>query len=229
MGTFLSITQDAERESSTVDSLLTSVSSQTGRHLKFVNWVSRAWLDIQNSRADWLWMRGEFDDVALTVGQTRYTANALGVASRWARWIEGKDIYWLYDPDIGVSDEYALVFMPWSDFRRAYERGSQTNNKPAHFSVSPAGEFCVGPAPDKAYPLSGEYRKSPQTLSANADEPEMPARFHIAISDRANILMAQHDEAEMHIVTNRERYEKTMSELRRDQLPQMVIGTAPLA
>jgi hypothetical protein len=228
MGTFLTITQDAERESATVDTLLTSVTSQTGRHLKFVEWVKRAWLDIQRSRADWLWMRGEFEDVALSVGTGRYTATVLGL-TRWARWIVGKDTYYIYDPDIGNSDEGALLWMPWNEFRRTYERGSQTNNKPAHFSISPAGEFCVGPAPDKAYPLSGEYRKSPQTLSANGDEPECPERFHTAISDRANILMSQHDEAEMHIQTNKERYGATMGEMRRDQLPQIVNGAAPLA
>lgn len=229
MGTYLTITQDAERESSTIQAVLSTVVGQIDRHLKFVKWVERAWTEIQNSRADWLWMRGEYDDVALTIDTIRYSASDMGITTRFARWITSADTVWLYDPDTGVSDEAPLRYMAWREFRNTYIRGSHDANKPTWFSVSPANEICFGPKPDKAYPVSGEYRKSAQTLSANADEPECDARFHIAISDYANILMAEHDEAELHIQTNRRRYEKTMGELRRDQLETFHIGAPPLA
>ncbi len=232
MTTFLQLCKDAARESSTVaGDLPTTVTSQTGRLKKFVEWVKRAWLDIQNSQARWRWMRKEFNDKTLSIGTSRYTATALGI-SDWREWIvpmQGENIIYLYDPDIGVSDEGVVRWIEWHTFIHRYLRGSQTNNRPTEWSISPAGEICFGPPPDKAYPVSGEYMKTPQILADNTDEPECPSRYHHAISDLANILMAQHDEAELHIITNQQRYDSVMADMRLSELPTLGIGARPLA
>ncbi len=231
MTTFLQLCKDAARESSTVsgDPLTTVTGLTDDRLSKFVYWVRRAWLDIQNESTSWRWMRKEYDDKALTIGQSRYTATALGI-SDLDDWIVGPNIVYLYDSTIGVSDESPLEYVrDWDLFKHKWLRGSPDNNRPTQYAISPTEEICFGAPPDKAYLISGEYRKSAQILTNNADEPECPSRFHGAISDYANILMAQHDEAEMHVATNYTRFNDTMRKMRRDQLPPFEIGAGPLA
>jgi len=230
MATFLELCQDAARESSTIAGVApTSVVGQEGRLAKFVYWVQQAWVKIQRSKRDWLWMQGEFS-VTLIAGTARYSATGFSL-TRWSRWVLSFDKVWLYDPDIGVSDEAALKPMDWNVYLAIYERGSQSEltDRPIHYAISPTGEICFGPKPDKAYPVRGPYRKNAQRLAANSDVPEMPEDFHEAIWQYALILMSEHDEGELHIAVNNRRYADVMQDLRFDQLPAVGIGAGPLA
>lgn len=224
---FLALAQRVARESGTVSGTLpSSVTGQNGRLDKIVGWTDQAWQDIQNARNAWRWMRADFEDTT-AAGAGRYTAASFNLP-RWAAWITEDDTVTLYKQATGVSDEGPLAFLPWDLFKRTFDRGEQTNDRPRYFSVSPAGEFCLGPTPDDTYVVRGEYRKNPQTLAANTDEPEMPARFHEAIVWGALILLAEHDEAQFHLATWTRRYRSIMGDLRRDQLPEITLG-GPLA
>jgi hypothetical protein len=110
-----------------------------------------------------------------------------------------------------------------------YDRGVQTQGRPVHYSISKAGEFCLGPVPDDAYVVRGEYRKAPQILAANGDIPEMPARFHEVIAHYGLMLLAEHDEGNLHIAVAMRRYRELMDDLERDQLPTLEIGAGALA
>lgn len=225
--TFLELCQMVARESGTISGTLpTSVESQTGRLLKIVEWVDTAWRHIQNKRSAWLWMRDDFEDVTSS-GTKRYTAASWNL-TRWAEWITDDDTVTLYEQSEGVSDEGVITYLPWYEYKTLYDRGEQTNDRPLHFSISPAGEFCLGPTPDGTYVVRGQYRKSPQTLSENAEIPEMPARFHELIAWYALVLLAEHDEGQFHVAIAQRRYRDLMSELERDQLPRITIG-GPLA
>lgn len=228
MATFLELAQKLARESGTVSgNLPSSVVNQTGRLAKIVHWTADAWQVIQNRRNAWLWMRGEFEGTS-TAGAGRYTAASFGI-ERWAEWIIEPDTVTLYKQSAGIADEGPILYLPWHLYRRLYERGVQNENRPIHFSVSPAGEFCLGPKPDGAYVIRGEYRKTPQRLVANEDVPEMPARFHDAIVFQALLLMAEHDEGGIHMATAMRRYREIMGDLERDQLPRIEIGAGALA
>lgn len=229
--TFLELCQMAARESGTVAGTVpTGVTSQSGRLEKVVNWVNDAWREIQTSRNRWLWMRGEFGspDAVTIAGTNRYTPASWNL-TRLAEWIIDQDTVTIYKQSEGVSDESQLVFMPWQDYRRQYERGTQVQNRPLHFSISPANEFCVGPVPDDVYVIRGEFQKTPQDLTANGDIPELPARFHAVIAWHAVLLLNEHDEAQLPIATASRHQRQLMDDLRRDQLPKMHIGSGPLA
>lgn len=228
MSTFLELCQKVARESGTVSGTLPSaVTSQTGRLAKIVYWTVEAWRQIQNLHASWLWMRDEFDSPATTAGTARYTAVSWNL-TRWAEWITEPDTVTMYLEADGVADEGLLTYIPWATYRAVYERGTQTADRPVHYSISPAKEFCLGPKPDDAYIVRGEYRKSPQTLSANTDEPEMPTRFHDLVAHYALLLLAEHDEAPMHIGVAERRKRELLDQLERDQLPKLELPS-PLA
>lgn len=225
---FLQIAQMVARESGTVSgNLPSSVANQTGRLLKIVNWTATSWRQIQNARNAWRWMHDDFQG-NLVAGTQRYTGSSFNL-TRLAEWITHDDTVTVYKSSLGLVDERELPFLPWEHFKRMYTRGVQQQNRPLHYSISPANEFCVGPIPDDAYVVKGEYRKSPQTLVDNGDIPEMPDRFHELIAWEALLLLAEHDEANLHIAVAMRRKRELMDDLERDQLPQLHIGAGPLA
>jgi hypothetical protein len=229
---FLELCQDVSRESGTIggSSQPSTVVAQTGRLLLIVNWTAKAWLNIQDMRSTWRWMRKSFSGET-TAGIANYSAAGWSINS-FRNWIinpDESDIT-IYKTALGVSDESRLQYLDWSVFRRRYKIGAQTNNRPIHYTVGPNNNLHFGPAPDAAYTVQGEYYKAAQNLSANADIPEMPEDFHRLIVWDALILLHGHDEGEFargNAVQNRL---VLLDALERDQLPPIKIGLAgPLA
>jgi hypothetical protein len=229
MSSFLELCQGVARESGTIPGTQpSSVTGQSGRLLKVVHWTAQAWLMIQNHNASWRWMRKEFAKET-SIGLGRYTAQAWNIAD-FAEWSIEKNAVTLYKQSTGVSDEGQIGYLGYADWKRLYERGGQTNDRPTHWTISPGNEFCLGPKPDAIYMVNGPYRKTPQILAANDDVPECPSRFHDIIKWRGVLLLAEHDEAPPLVIAAAQRnYLSFLSGLERDQLPQIAVGAEPLA
>ncbi len=223
MATFLAIVRKVARDAGTIRlGLPASVLNQSGEEAAVIYYVQEAWRQIQVSRADWLWMRGEFEGL-LSPNVRRYSADSFSLP-RWAEWITNPRTVTIYNQGVGWDDEGDLGFLDWDIWQRMYERGPQEAQRPVHYSVSPPGEFCVGPKPDVNYVLHAQYRKSPQELAADTDVPEMPARFHDLIADRPLMMLAELQEGEFATMAASRRYRDMMSDLQRDQLPRSGIG-----
>ncbi len=233
MSTFLELCQDVARESGTISGTNpAAVTGQTGRLLKVVEWTAQAWVDIQNLHADWRWLQKTFSGDT-TSGAAQYTSASWSISRLrdWARddFETGYQPHTIYLTATGVSDEAALREISWHQWRTRYGRGAQTNNKPSEYAISPAGEFSLGPIPDDAYTVQGEYRQAATTLSEGGDSPNMPLEFHDIIVWRALMLLADFDEAVGQKVTAEGKYMTMMEALRRDQLPIVSLGGGPLA
>jgi len=158
---------------------------------RVVDWVATAWREIQNKYIDWRWMHRSFTGTT-TTGQSEYAATVFtdttdsALISRFGRWLThddtGYSLMTVYATAPGVSGERYLTFLPWEAFRTIYRFGTQNNGVPVHFSITPANKFAIGPAPDATgYTVNGDYQMSAQELSADANTPEMPTRFHMLI------------------------------------------------
>ncbi len=230
---FLSLCKMTARESGTVaPSALTTVTGQSGRLEKVVYWTAEAWRLIQLAENRWRWMRGEFSG-AITQGTSRYTSGSFSL-SRFAAWVTDEGWYRpmsVYVSATGVSDEGPLQEIGWESWRQNYGRGSQVQNRPVAYAISPADEICLGPIPNAGYTLKGEYWKSAQELTANADVPECPAQFHPIIAWRAVMLLDQNDEAidAIRIGRAKREFREMMEAMRRTQLPTIRLGGGPLA
>lgn len=229
MSTFLALCQRVASDSGTISGAFpTTVTGQTGRLGKIVRWTADAWRSIQNASGSWRWMRSEFSG-STVVGQVRYTAAQMSIASRFGEWIcNGPDEqrFSIYLTASGVSDQGALKFLEWDTFYVKCLRGTQTNGKPTYFSIAPDNQLCLSPPPDAVYTVQGPYRKSAQELTADADEPEMPSRFHDLIADVALISLDTHDEAPQQLSLHQMRRAPKFSELERDQLPRLTLAGA---
>lgn len=231
MSTNLELCVDLRQEATDSGTGPSAVTGQSGELARFVNWIKNAWVDIQNSREDWIWMRKSFTvQTVASDGEYAYTDctdTVTGTAiARWARWY--KHEFKCYLTSTGVSGEVPLIWLNWDTFRRIYRYGTQNNGQPIHVSQDPTGKFCLGPKPDAIYTVSGDYHIGPQVMTADGDEPEMPSRFHRLIVYEALSRYGGHRAAPEAIMRANAEGGVLRSSLELDQLPDMESG-APLA
>ena len=231
---FLELVQDLARDSGTLAggvNIQTVAAAGNQRADKLIHWIRKAWVNIQNERSDWPWMRREFS-APLTIGKSRYTAAELGIASRFSQWVgdrPGFRTFTLYDPLIGQEDEGTMREVSYDTWRARYGRGVHDRNRPTEWAVSNLQEFVCGNTPDKAYVLSGEYRLAPQILQTNLDVPELPEQYHRAILWEAMKLLGIADESPSTSSGAISEYVLARQNLNRDFLPEITIGGGPLA
>lgn len=202
MSTFLELCQSVAADSGTVSdtSLLSpaTVTGQTGRLLRVVNWTKEAYRQLQVMRSDWEWLRAEFEGETL-VNVRRYSLNETN--ERWRNWVftssRGDPTFSCWLTATGQTDERWLQYRPWEYFRRTFLFGDNASEtgRPAYISVDPQGQLVLHPIPDAAYTIRGEFMRGPQILAADAEEPELPEEYHEAIKWKALILLGIFDEA----------------------------------
>jgi hypothetical protein len=235
--TFLELARMTVQQSGTIQGVLpTTVTGQANRLKQIVDFVSEAYLDIQNAHRMWRWMTSRF--VGQTeIGERYYEATEFaderdgGMITRFSQWGFKDDM-----SDMGLSHYLTTSGaveegpLRWLDVDRFYEtqgRGVQTPGKPQFFTVDNQNRLVLSPIPDAEYTLRGKYRKSPQMLTLDGDIPEMPVDFHTLIKDAALCYLEGFDEGPR-IPVYRLRMLPNWSMLELHQLPKMRWG-APLA
>jgi hypothetical protein len=225
VATFLELCGKLAQRSGAVGSAPASVLNQTGRQAKVVDWVRTAWEMIQTEdNPDWNFLRGEFSQ-ALSPNIMSYTPAALGIPS-FGRWIPATPEYQpmsIY-PAGAQDQECELRYIDYSSWRATYNRGVHDAMKPTYWSIAPDRSFLVGPKPDQAYVVRGEYQRGAQTLVADGDVPIMPDEYHDAIVWRAAVLLAEHDEAPVARQTAVLNYDPLFRSMSRDLLPAFELG-----
>ncbi len=204
-----------------------SVNALSGRAAQLVGWVRDAWIDIQNERNDWIWMRRRFGPAALVVGKNDYTASDLGV-DRLGVWLGDRPNYrtfTIYDPapERGPAHESPMTQISYDAWMERWGRGVHDRQQPREWTVSPTRAILVGPTPDKSYVMFGEYRAAPQILTLDNDVPEMPDTYHRVIIPRAIRLASSSDEAWQSLADKTNQYSELRNALVRDQTPPVMI------
>lgn len=233
---FLQIVQRLGRECGMAAAASSTV-SQAGELRRLVDWVAASWEEIQNRHHNWRWMRSRFS-VSATVGDDSYaytdctdslTAAAISRFARW--WVldeEGYNNVKIYLTSAGVGTENLLRFIPYASFRTIYKIGTQNNGYPAHVTIDPQNNLLLGPAPDGTYTVSGEYQRGSQSFTADADEPDLPSRFHLLIVYRAMMKYGRFKSAAEVLNGGKFEGDRLMRQLEADQLPAMALA-GPMA
>lgn len=187
MSTFLELCVDVRRECRVGQSGPSTVVNQVGQLERIVNWVADAYTEIQQRSTTWRWLRSEFS--LNTVANTDTYASGSctdtidnAAVTRFARWLPMDDSSYanmrIYLQSAGAGSERWMTFLDWASFRQIYRIGTQNPGAPVHVSIDPRNKLVLGPKPNGVYVVTGEYQKSPQTLSADNSTPEMPEQFH---------------------------------------------------
>jgi hypothetical protein len=202
-----------------------SLSGQRGEIMRVINWVNEAWLDIQLGQPNWDWMREEFS-FQTTAGQRDYTPTQAGVPLLMMWHLETLRTYKTSE---GVQGEQFLVHWKHSIFRDTYMLGTPETGRAMVFTVKPRGSsLLLGPVPDGAYTVRGEYQRKPRDLVEGTDVPDMPTEYHLAIVHLARIKYAAFENAPEVMMEASRDYDRIMSKLSMTQLPDMSSGE-PLA
>lgn len=207
----------------------TSITGATNANLRLFYAIQDAWREIQTDPIGWAWMRRAFD-VALLSGLDSIDGVAAGLTD-FGRWRKPDDWYDLkaYDPLASPAQKWDVKFVPRDQFMRQYKDNPPTAAGPQYWTVGLVNEIIVSPAADKDYQVSGEYFIAPTELAADADVPDMPPQFHMAIVWKAMLQVAQFDAAPENVSRANDKYEEILSSLMLDQGPGLTINARPLA
>jgi hypothetical protein len=222
----LQLTNQTRVECGVSGPTLSSVQNLTGESARILAWVQQAWIDVQTSKEDWLFLREtfEFNTVA---SQWEYTAANAGLTDfgNWKR-----DSFRASSVNNLYRDEQLLNYMDWTTYRNLYRYANMRNTlaRPVVVSITPNKDLAFGSTPDQIYTINGEYYTQPVSLSADTDIPGIPARFHMIIVYRAMMYYAGYESAPEVLSRGDYEYRRLYSRMEIDQLPTIVSGP-PLA
>jgi hypothetical protein len=225
--TFLELVNRARVECGVSGPALTSLQGVTagGESARMAAWVNSAWVDIQTAKEDWQWMRESFQ-FNTTAQQQEYTPAQAGVGSDFGNW--KRDSFRCSSVGQNYADEQLLNYMEYTTFRNLYIYGSMrtTYARPVVVSIAPGADknLAFGAVPDQAYVIAAEYYKRPYDLVADLDEPNIPARFQMAIVYRAMMSYAGYEAAPEVFQRGENEFKRLMNRLNIDQLPTPISG-----
>lgn len=218
MSTFLELAIKLRKECGVTGTDATTVNA-TGEWGRLCGWIVDSWIEIQDDQTGWEWMRKTvtFNTVSQ---QGEYTPVQAGVTDLGS-WKEKS--FRAYPVSAGVGAEQVIKYKPYSAFRDQYLLSSMrtTYSRPIEITVSPSKSLILGFAPNEVYVVSGEYYKAPVTMTLDADTPDMPAKFHLAIVHRAKMKYGIFESASEVYDAGKEDLRVIMNSLRQDQLPKM--------
>lgn len=221
---FLDLVQRLHQESGTSGIAPASTVAQVGDSKRMVDWISTAWMDIQNERRDWFFMREQVQ-FTTTANKGSYTYSDAGLMT-FANY--KVDSFRCYNAAAGVGSEIELMYRPYDQFRNIHLFGNMRllRQRPYDFTVDPAKNFVLGPVPDDAYVINGEAYAMPTELANDADRPALPPHYHMLIVWRALVYYGYKEAAPEALTFGQNEYERMRRELMSDQLPEVQIGGA---
>jgi len=178
----------------------TTTLEQSGDYAKAVNYIDRALQEIYNLYFDWnfLWSSSTISttaDLAVYGGQSN-----LGI---W----DAQRVHYNNRP------------LPVRDYRDYVPDTERSTGPPESVVIRPDNQLLIVPTPDDAYTITYDYFRKPLALSANADEPLIPAQFRMVIVGRALMLYANYEGADEARTQGQELYEQYLRALSMHQTP----------
>jgi hypothetical protein len=224
---FLQLVNRTRVECGVTGPALTTAQNLTGEAARIANWVSSAWVDIQTSKEDWLFMR-ESVTFNLITNQQFYTATDAGIGSTFANW--KRDSFRCSSVGQNYADEQLMNYMEYTTFRNLYMYGNMrtTYARPVVVTIDGGKDLGFGSIPDQAYVIDGEYYVKPIELSGDSDTPALATNFHMLVVYRAMYYYAGYESAPEVYQRAEYEFQRLMQRLNIDQLPTIVSGP-PLA
>lgn len=236
---FLELCQRTVRECAVSDSINvpSGVANQSGELRRVVDWVASSYLDICNEHENWKFLRSRFS-LQTVAGKEAYAitdctdtkVSAAMTVNGFGKWITEKaDTFRIYRTADGANTQQRLWPGTYDWFRFHYQTQPPPNNKPVEYAIrEDDSAILLGPTPNDIFTVIGEYYRRAPALTADADVPLFPERFHESIVWRAVRRYAQHEEDGGLYTAADIEYKRLHGPLLIDQLPRMRLA-GPLA
>jgi len=224
--TYLELVNRVKQETGVAGSDITTVVGLTKEMKRIADWTASAWEDIQNERQDFEFHR-KFFTFNTVVGQQVYEAGSgLDInLSDFATWRNHS--FRIYRTVDGTNNEIDLTqWLNYSDFRDYFLFGTlrSVTQRPKDITIDPSDKLVLGFTPDDVYTVVGEYYRSPQILSVDADVPIIPSEFHMIIVYETMISYGYHNAASEQILRGKEKLAKLKNRLIQRYTPSITVG-----
>ena len=159
-------------------------------------------------------------DTTTLLGKQSYSLAEIGIESTFASW--RNDSFRQYLQSAGIATQIILQqYYNYSEFRDFYLLGSRqlVTGRPLYVTVAPDKSVLFGFTPNDIYVTSAEYYRTPQILSADTDEPLMPARYQMMIVYLAMQKYGLFEAAQEQIQAGQAGYNKLMNRMRIEYTP----------
>lgn len=215
---YLQLCQRTRQEAGIAGAGPTTVLNQTGQLQRIVGYVQQEWENVQQYRPNWLFMHSDF--TFDTVAATRdYLAADEGITDL-KLW--DTESFLIYETSVGEADQNLLPYLAYGAWRQQYrsQMNVREDNRPSFFTILPDNKIRFETRPDKIYTLDGEYKRTTQVFSADADVPtNLPDDFHMIIVWGALKRHAEFESAPELMEKGETEYDAMMHRLGIDQLP----------
>ena len=235
MSTFLELCVKTRRNCLIPGEGPSDVTTQEGELNELVNYVADAYLDVQNRRSSWRWLRRDFtfnttaEDGIYEFGDVT-DVDAAAVISRFSKWhiddVENPPKVYLNSA--GIGGERWLIYTPWQWFNTIYGIGTQNSGPPVHITIDPQDRIRLGPVPDDIFTITGEFFRSAQILAADDELPEMPSQYHDLIVYLAMQKYGMGEAAAEVVSRGNQEARRILRQLELNQMPQVRLAR-PLA
>lgn len=225
--TYLELCNLLIMEAGITASPMLTVAGQTGEYGRVVNWINRAWLDLQAEHQDWQWLR-KSTSFTTVGGQATYRVGAgldinLSDFGMWAG-----DTFRNYVTTVGNIGEIFMTEIDYEDWRNGYQYGAlrSTQSRPIVFAIGPDKSINVGPVAADGYTVTGDYYSLPVGLVADSDTPALPSQYHIAIVYSAMMMYGAFEAASEVYQRGATYYDTWHKRIMLDRLPQIRMAGA---
>lgn len=225
--TFLELVNRLKQETGVSGDDLTTLVGVVKEQKRLKDWINRAYQEIQLHRQDWDWLRKTATFNTVADQQVYHVGSGLDIdVSDFGYWRNGS--FRSYLQSAGVGTEVILEqYLDFAQFRDYYLLGSRklVTGRPLYYTINPADKaILLGFTPDNVYVVEGEYFRAPHELSADADEPLMPPRYHMAIVYLAMVKYGMFEAAGEQIEAGRSGYSMLLHRMLADQTPIVQVG-----
>jgi len=220
--TFLELCKALHLEAGMAGAGPASVTGQTGILKKVVDWVARAYLEIQTEeeRWRWLWRETTFQTVP---GQREYNPFTDFQLSTFNRWEQGS--FYVQRPT--ALQRFPVFFIEWETFRNY--TATVPNGLFLHYTFKPDHTLKLDSVPQDSETVEFEYWRVPFEFVNNTDVPAFPAHHHKIILYKALMYYGADEEAPVIYQDAERNYLRYLERLRHSELIQPRVHQPTLA
>jgi hypothetical protein len=224
---FLALAQAYYRESGESFDAPASAAGASGYDGLMAGHINQAWLDIQHEARCWNWQWEPFTLDLTTVDRDYDLTDSNGATVHGLRLVRSS---LTIAPSSDTTAKQDLPLLAYQKFRaREKVRRTPAAGRPNYAAVLPSGKLRIERLCDVTHRIEGELFRNPWEMTANNDEPDMPADYHWLIVYRALKEYGRYEAAAEQFNGGEAAYLAGLEKLKRDYLPDAVLHRRPLA
>lgn len=220
---YLQLVNRLKRKCMVSGNQIISLSNQVEEVNRLADFINEAWMDLQLTREDWLWMRNSAS-CQTVAGQPTYSPTADFMLTDFANW--AKHTFRNYHTATGFQSEIRTDWIDYDSWRNLYQFGATrfSLTRPTQMTITPSLAIGVGPVPIDGYTITGDYFRVPTEMVSDTDTPALPSHFHMIIVYKAMMYYGASEAATEVYQEGATEYRKFMNLLTLNQLDAFDVG-----